>query len=147
VLVAATVDELLTPSMVTRMPELFGVAQDNLVIDEGLSLSTVMGAGWDAVDGVEMRFFSLPATVGWAGAASVVYADEAAAASVRAEIADFLAGEPDAPASDSASVVAPTTNSVTGATSTTVRTSPPSTGPTPATAPAVDRTGGIRPCS
>ncbi|MDY7102408.1 MAG: LCP family protein [Actinomycetota bacterium] len=153
VIVAATIDELLSPSLVTRVPDLFEVARDNLIVDEELSLSTVMGAGWDAVGGVDVRFFSLPATVGWEGAASVVHADEDAAATMRADIDAFLSG--DAPTPTTSTTAAPTPSgdagdSVTSTTLAPTTSMPTSTSTAPESgsvaAPNLDSTGGISPC-
>ena len=79
----AVVAKLATPASVARVPALVGVAQDNLIVDADLSLADVITLGQRFVTSPrEVEYFTLPGVPGRAGAASVLYVDEDAAAPI-----------------------------------------------------------------
>lgn len=93
----AVVDELATPSTVTRIPALVDIAKANLIIDEGLELTNVVDlARRFAAAPAHVEYLTLPATPATIGRAEVLRVDERAAAPVRERLATLGQAAPEA---------------------------------------------------
>lgn len=84
VFVRAVLSQLLTPSAVWQVPQLLGVAQGNVTLDETLTTAQLADLSMSLASAPDRSIttFSLPSTVGWVGQASVVFTDSAKAAGV-----------------------------------------------------------------
>jgi LCP family protein required for cell wall assembly len=94
----AVLEKVLGPSLVKSVPSLMGVAQDNIVLDEGFGVTDAadLARAFQGVSSGAVEMAQLPATPGRVGKASVVFLDEEGSASVLARAAEVLRGVPSA---------------------------------------------------
>lgn len=95
-LVRAALKKLVTPSGLGMIGPVTGVAQRALIVDPELDFRGTSALGLDMLrsPNTAIRTYSYAGTVGWAGAASVVYTDARANAAPLAAMQHLLRGEP-----------------------------------------------------